>query len=59
MSHKSALAVMDSTAEGYNEEVLEWEDSLKEKLNQKPLPVHEEVYAHTCIYIYIYQEYKV
>ncbi len=34
---------MDTIAEGYDEEVMEWEDALTEKLKQIPLPSQEQV----------------
>lgn len=44
VSHRTTISVMDNLAEGHDEEVFEWQDSLKEAL---PTPSQDEVFIQS------------
>ena len=46
VSHRTTISVMDGLAEGHDEKVFEWQDSLKEAL---PTPSQDQVFISLLI----------
>ena len=43
VSHRSTISLMDNIADGHDEEVMEWQDTLSQELQQVQPPTQEDV----------------
>ena len=43
VSHRSTISLMDNIADGHDEEVMEWQDTLSQELQHIQPPTQEDV----------------